>query len=90
MKIIGSHAYGENKCLYQVSREALCEKRARWLELRGVGYGYADVKHSDWVTIADHALSGRGWALIAVNGPEGRPAHYGSIVKIKGAIRLQG
>jgi hypothetical protein len=88
IKRVGHHVYGSDGHLWEISPEAIAEKRKNWIEMDGVAHGYAYVEHSDWHTLYKAVRrTCRGWPpgmkgnafLVAVQDAEGTAAHFGSI-----------
>lgn len=91
IQIVGQHFYGSDGNIWQVSNEAVSEKRANWHEFVGWADGQAYVEHPDWWTLfaslqesvtPDHCETGHGHAfLVHVVDEDGKLAHVGSISK---------
>jgi hypothetical protein len=89
IQIVGQHPYGSDGNVWQVSDEAIAEKRANWHEFVGWADGQAYVEHPDWWALfarlqetvpPDQRAAGRGHAfLVHVVDGKGALAHVGSI-----------
>ena len=66
--------------VFIVSKEAHEEKHRNWHEIHGVGDGWAEVSHPEWLGIASLLGELRGSALlIHVEEEDGTLVHVGSI-----------
>ena len=104
VKSVGTHNYGQDCLIWEISTKAAHEKRDNWTEIPDVAAGYAIVEHQDWKDLYREFLNtfpksaafysdpwryGPSFLVHAVT-PDGKAAHLGSFHAKDGKIELDG
>jgi len=100
--LAGTHRYGQDGFIWQVSDAAAEERQKNWHEIVGAAAGYAIVEHQDWKDLyayfletfpSEHYKNPWNYGpsyLVHVVKANGKAVHLGSFHARHGKIELEG